>query len=150
MSYEEAPAPESAGDSSEGDAPTIGSRSGDAVGMNGIETKGYALIGPMAHHYIFGNLAVADYIDRGQRRIVTLEQEMNLPKDDPNFLYYRELRDGYRWAIATKAGPDRRYAVYLQSNSSSANAKPTWRRMQRAQLQWSRRAPAMTDSVVFE
>ena len=130
--------------------PAVGSRSGDAVGMNGIETRGYALIGPMGHHYIFGNLAVADYIDRGERRIVTLEQEMNLPKDDPNFLYYRELRGGNRWAIATKAGPDRRYAIYFQTAAAAADGQPRWQRMQRAQLQWSRRTSSMAESVAFE
>jgi hypothetical protein len=150
MPFETTPSGESPSESSADDAPAIGSRSGDAVGMSGIETKGYALIGPIGHHYIFGNLAVADYIDRGQRRIVTLEQEVNLPKDDPNFLYYRELRDGNRWAIATKAGPDRRYAIYFQAANSRGDAGTSWRRMQRAQLQWSRRAAPMEESMVME
>jgi len=118
--------------------------------MNGIETKGYALVGPVAHHYIFGNLAVADYIDRGQRRIVTLEQETDLPKADPNFLYYREIRDGNRWAIATKAGPDRRYGVYFQVRGTAGDGQSAWRRLQRAQLQWSRRTPSITESAFFE
>lgn len=148
--YESQPADEPAPSAAEEDAPAIGSRSGDAIGMNGIETKGYALIGPTAHHYIFGNLAVADYIDRGQRRIVTLEQELDLPKADPNFLYYREVRDGNRWAFATKAGPDRRYAVYFQSGSAPASSQPSWRRFQRAQLQWSRKSPQIAGTVMFE
>ncbi len=148
--YESQPATESTDSSAEEAPPAIGSRSGDAVGMNGIETKGYALIGPTAHHYIFGNLAVSDYIDRGQRRIVTLEQELDLPKADPNFLYYREIRDGNRWAFATKAGPDRRYAVYFQPSGADAGGKTSWRRFQRASLQWSRRAPQIAESMVFE
>jgi hypothetical protein len=148
LPYEERSSSES--DDPDSEAPAIGSRTGDAVVMNGIETKGYALVSPTAHHYIFGNLAVADYIDRGQRRIVTMEQETDLPKADPNFLYYREIRDGNRWAFATKAGPDRRYAVYYQSPGATADGKPKWRRMQRAELQWSRRTPSFTESVVFE
>lgn len=118
--------------------------------MNGVETKGYALIGPMAHHYIFGNLAVADFIDRGQRKIVSLELETNLPKDDPNYLYYREIREGGRWAFATKAGPDRRYGVYYQAAGSVAQGGPAWRRMQRAQLQWSRRVQPVEETMVME
>jgi hypothetical protein len=132
------------------EAPAIGSRTGDAVGMNGIETTGYALVGPTAHHYIFGNLAVADYLWQGRRHMVSLELETNLPKDDPNFLYYREIRDGHRWAFATKAGPDRRFAVFYQPQPSTASAKPAWRRVQRAQLQWPRRGTAIDDGMVME
>lgn len=128
----------------------MGSRSGDAVGMNGIETKGYALIGPTAHHYIFGNLAVADYIYRGERRIVTLELETDLPKPDPNYFYYRELRDGNRWAIAAKAGSDRRYAVLYQPYQPNQTGKPQWQRIQRAQLQWPRRVLPTEEAMVME
>jgi hypothetical protein len=104
-------------------------------GGSGQTPRGWGLAGPSGRHYVFGDLAVADYRWQGERHIVTLELETNLPKEDPNFLYYRETRDGHRWALATHAGPDRMYSVYFQPQSQPvAGGKPTWRRFQRAEL----------------
>lgn len=84
-----------------------------------MEHSGWALIGPRGRHYFFGGLAVADYVAGGVRRIVTLQQEEPtlLPKPDEDFLYYRELGTGDRWAIGRQPLGDDTYVVYHQGAS---------------------------------
>ena len=102
----------------------------DPVVVGRLEHTGWGLSGPRARHYIFGGLATADYMLEGQRRIVTLQEETEFPQPDPNYLYYRELRDGHWWAFRKHPWPDRTYSVWFRP--SGANAK--WRRVQLAML----------------
>jgi hypothetical protein len=85
-----------------------------------MEHSGWALIGPRGRHYFFGGLAVADYVAQGERHIVTLQQEEPtlLPKPDDEFLYYRELGTGDRWAIGRQPLRDDTYVIYRQPASA--------------------------------
>ena len=113
----------------------------EPVVVGNLEHKGFALWGPHGRHYFFGGLAVADYTVRGERQIVTLQQEEPtlLPKPDHNFLYYRELKSGHRWAIGRHPLADGTYIVYFQPHKEAgekpANPKRTWQEFQRALLQ---------------
>lgn len=105
----------------------------DPVVVGNMEHLGWSLSGPQAKHYIFGGLAVADYVAAGKRRIVTLQEHTDLLKPDPDYLYYRELRDGNWWAFRKHPWPDRTYSVWFRSADAPASGK--WQRMQRARLQ---------------
>lgn len=105
----------------------------DPVVVGNLEHLGWSLSGPRAKHYIFGGLAVADYVSAGKRRIVTLQEHTDLLKPDPDYLYYRELRDGNWWAFRKHPWPDRTYSVWFRSADAPASGK--WQRMQRARLQ---------------
>lgn len=99
-----------------------------------LEHAGYVLVGPRGRHYVFGGLAVADYDADGQHKIVTLklEEPTLLPKPDENFIYYRELGSGRRWAISRQPQADDTYPVYFQP----AAAAPKWTLFHRARLIW--------------
>jgi hypothetical protein len=96
--------------------------------------EGLGLYGPQGRHYLFGRLAVADYVWEGQHRIVQLEREepASLPRVDPNYLYYREAGTGRRWAIGTQSAADGTYAVLFQP----AGGAKVWRLLHRAQWNW--------------
>jgi hypothetical protein len=114
------------------------------VVVGNLEHKGFALWGPHGRHYFFGGLAVADYVSHGQRQIVTLQQEEPtlLPKPDENFLYYRELQSGHRWAIGRHALADGTYVLYYQPHKEAGavatTPKRAWQEFQRARLQRSK------------
>jgi hypothetical protein len=133
-------------------APEVPVEETEPVVVGNLEHQGWVLTGPRGRHYFFGGLAVADYVDQGERRIVTLQQEEPtlLPKPDPHFLYYRELQSGNRWAIAREPLSDNTYVVFFQrkgtvkeatgdsdtdSTSSSAAAKKAWKEFQRSRLE---------------
>jgi hypothetical protein len=110
-----------------------------------LEHSGWGLVGAGGRHYVFGGLAVADYVRSGQRHIVTLQQEEPslLAKPDDNFLYYRELGAGNRWAIGRHPQADEMYLVYFQpqaelpsAGESKAPARPKWTLFHRARLIW--------------
>jgi hypothetical protein len=105
----------------------------DPVVVGRMEHMGWSLTGPRAKHYIFGGLAVADYVWQGKRRIVTLQEYTDLPKPYEDYLYYRELRDGNWWAFRKHPWPDRTYSVWFRSASAPAGSK--WQRFQRARIQ---------------
>ena len=124
----------------------------EPVVVGNMEHQGWVLTGPRGRHYFFGGLAVADYVDQGERRIVTLQQEEPtlLPKPDPHFLYYRELQSGNRWAIAREPLSDNTYVVFFQrkgtvkeavgdseagSTPSSTAARKGWKEFQRSRLE---------------
>ena len=106
----------------------------DPVVVGRMEHLGWSLTGPRAKHYIFGGLAVADYVWQGKRRIVTLQEHTDLPKPDENYLYYRELREGNWWAFRKHPWPDRTYSVWFRP-ANQPGAK--WQRLHFAQLQMS-------------
>ena len=89
-----------------------------------MEHTGYGLVGSGGRHYIFGGLAMADYARGGRRHIVTLQlqEPTTLAKPDEDFLYYRELGSGHRWAIGRHPLKDDTYAVYFQPTSEGAAA----------------------------
>lgn len=102
-----------------------------------MEHAGYGLVGSSGRHYVFGGLAVADYTHSGQHHIVTLQlqEPTTLPKSDEDFLYYRELGAGHRWAIGRHPLKDDSYAVYFQPASASGTAEK-WTLFHRARLIW--------------
>ena len=104
-----------------------------------MEHAGYGLVGSGGRHYIFGGLAVADYTRGSQRHIVTLQlqEPTTLAKPDEDFLYYRELGSGHRWAIGRHPLKDDSYAVYFQpARSSEGAATAKWSLFHRARLIW--------------
>lgn len=105
----------------------------DPVVVGNLEHLGWSLSGPRAKHYIFGGLAVADYVSQGKRRIVTLQEHVDLLKPDPDYLYYRELRDGNWWAFRKHPWPDRTYSVWFRAADAPAGGK--WQRLQMARIQ---------------
>ena len=102
-----------------------------------MEHAGYGLVGSGGRHYIFGGLAIADYHHGDQHYIVTLQlqEPTTLPKADEDFLYYRELGSGRRWAIGRHPLKDDSYAVYFQPASTPA-AAAKWTLFHRARLIW--------------
>lgn len=114
----------------------------EPVVVGNLEHQGWALAGPRGRHYFFGGLAVADYVYQGERRIVTLQQEEPtlLPKPDKNFLYYRELESGHRWAVAREPLSDGAYVVFYQRKGTvkSTDPKKAWKEFQRAHLEWKK------------
>lgn len=116
-----------------------------------LEHSGWGLNGAHGRHYVFGGLAIADYTWRGMRHIVTLQQEEPtlLEKPDDNFLYYRELGAGHRWAIGRYPSADDTYAIYFQpqpeqtqTTDAKPPAKPKWSLFQRARLMMPEQQPA--------
>lgn len=128
----------------------------EPVVVGNLEHQGWALAGPRGRHYFFGGLAVADYVYQGERRIVTLQQEEPtlLPKPDKNFLYYRELESGHRWAVGREPLASGSYVIFYQrkgsetertkSTAPSAEPKKSWQEFQRSRLEWKK--PAAADS----
>ena len=112
--------------------PGGGAQADDPTIVGRMEHEGWGLTGPKARHYIFGGLAVADYVWQGKRRIVTLQEETNFPKPDPDYLYYRELRTGNWWAFRKHPWPDRTYSVWFRSVEQPGSK---WQRLQLAALQ---------------
>ena len=106
------------------------------------QAQGWGLIGPSGRHYSVGASALADYLHRGQRHIVTLDAENPASHSTPdeNFLYFRETRTGHRWAIARYPSGDQRYRVYFQS----ADSPGVWQPFQRSQLTWE---PQLDDEL---
>lgn len=102
----------------------------DPVVVGRMEHEGWSLSGPRGRHYIFGGLAMADYVWEGKRRIVTLQEQTGFPQPDPDYLYYRELRDGNWWAFRKHPWPDRTYSVWFRPSASNAR----WRRLHLATL----------------
>jgi hypothetical protein len=103
----------------------------DPTVVGNLEHLGWSLTGPRARHYIFGGLAVADYVWQGKRRMVTLQEQTDFPKPDPDYLYYRELRSGNWWAFRKHPWPDRTYSVWFRDASQPGSK---WQRLQLAQL----------------
>jgi hypothetical protein len=126
----------------------------EPVVVGNLEHQGWALAGPRGRHYFFGGLAVADYAYQGERRIVTLQQEEPtlLPKPDKNFLYYRELESGHRWAVGREPLASGTYVIFYQRKGSetepgastgpSAEPKKAWQEFQRSRLEWKKPAAA--------
>jgi hypothetical protein len=104
----------------------------DPTVVGRMEHEGWGLSGPRARHYIFGGLAVADYSWQGKRRIVTLQEQTDFPKPDPDYLYYRELRSGNWWAFRKHPWPDRTYSVWFRPVEQPGGK---WQRLQLAVLQ---------------
>ena len=102
-----------------------------------MEHAGYGLVGSGGRHYIFGGLAIADYSRNGEQHIVTLklEEPTTLAKPDEEFLYYRELGAGHRWAIGRHPLKDDTYAVYFQPQPAG-RAASKWTLFHRARLIW--------------
>jgi hypothetical protein len=69
----------------------------------------------------------------GRRRIVALQREEQI--QDEKYVYYRELRDGHRWAIARRTGSDGKFGVWFQYVPSAANPQPGWLSFHRARLE---------------
>ncbi|MCI0360199.1 MAG: hypothetical protein L0211_17110 [Planctomycetaceae bacterium] len=109
----------------------------DPTVIGQVEHFGYALVGPRGRHYVFGGIAMADYSDSaGTRRIVTMQLEE--ASSDAEFVYYRELREGHRWALARKAGAEGQFGVWIQLASSGSQDRPKWQPFQRARLEQPR------------
>src|SRR5262245_57290212 len=116
-----------------------------------VEHSGYALVGPRGRHYVFGGLAIADYADSaGTRRIVTMQLEAGRGNQD--YVIYRELREGHRWALSRKAGTDGQFGVWIQLASSGPTDRPKWQSFQRARLEeprdaGGRRSTALANNI---
>lgn len=125
---------------------------GDATVIGNVEHLGWGLVGSRGRHYMFGGIAMADYSDSaGQRRIVALQREDQI--EDAKHLYYRELRDGHRWAIAREPSSreptaGRIYAVWFQLAPTKAGEKPTWLPFHRARLEEQRPASMSASTVI--
>ena len=96
-----------------------------------VEHEGYGLVGSRGRFYVFGGIAMADYSDSaGARRIVTLQLEDQI--QDDNHVYYRELREGHRWAFSRQPGTDGMHGVWVQLLASDSASQPRWQPFQRA------------------
>ncbi|QDU26436.1 hypothetical protein ETAA8_15140 [Anatilimnocola aggregata] len=104
----------------------------DPVVVGRMEHLGWSLTGPRARHYVFGGLAVADYVWQGKRRIVTLQEQATTPNPDPEYLYYSELRDGHWWAFRKQPWPDNTYSVWYRPQQ---NPPSKWIRLQLSRLE---------------
>jgi hypothetical protein len=103
----------------------------DPTVVGQLEHTGYALIGSRGRFYLFGGLAVADYTDSaGTRRIVTMQFEDQVT--DQQHVYYRELREGHRWAFSRQAGRDGLFGTWIQLAASDLAAQPKWQSFQRS------------------
>jgi hypothetical protein len=105
-----------------------------------MEHSGYALVGSGGRHYVFGGLAVADYVQNEKQHMVTLqlEEPTMMAKPDDDFLYFRELGSGHRWALGRHPLADDTYAVYFQPKAKGAAASK-WSLFHRARLIWPER-----------
>ncbi|HUE72023.1 MAG TPA: hypothetical protein VMP01_14140 [Pirellulaceae bacterium] len=101
-----------------------------------MEHAGYGLVGSGGRHYVFGGLAVADYVRNDRRHIITLqlEEPTMMAKPDDDFLYFRELGSGHRWALGRHPLADDAYVVYFQPRREGAPNK--WSLFHRARLIW--------------
>jgi hypothetical protein len=77
---------------------------------------------------------MADYTWQNRHRVVTLAEETATEQADPKFLYYRELGDGHRWAVAKSADRDRTYAVYFQPRGEESATRTRWALFYRGRL----------------
>ncbi len=93
---------------------------GDPAVIGRMQHEGYGLAGGRIRLYVFGGLATADYRTDDARQIVMMEEETNLPLPDKNFLYYRELKSGTRWAVGRFPREDRTYTIFQQTSDSPA------------------------------
>ena len=119
---------------------------GDPTVVGQLEHLGWGLVGSRGRHYVFGGLAMADYADSaGQRRIVVLQREDQI--SDDKYLYYRELRDGHRWALARKPAAGGTYGVWFQLASADRATKPQWLSFHRARLEMPADGPAVPAST---
>lgn len=102
----------------------------DPTVVGQVEHTGSALVGSRGRFYLFGGLAIADYSDSGgTRRIVTMQLE---EQATDQHIYYRELREGHRWAFSRQAGRDGMYGTWIQLAASEPAAKPKWQSFQRS------------------
>ena len=111
-----------------------------------VEHEGYGLVGSRGRFYLFGGIAMADYSDSaGARRIVTLELEDQI--QDENHVYYRELREGHRWAFSRQAGADGMHGVWVQLSANDSPIQPRWQPFQRARREEPREASAPSSAA---
>lgn len=109
-----------------------------------VEHEGYALVGSRGQFYLFGGIAMADYSDSaGARRIVTLQLEDQI--QDDNHVYYRELREGHRWAFSRQAGADGMHGVWVQLAAADSARERKWQPFQRARKEEPREAGTSVD-----
>jgi hypothetical protein len=121
--------------------------SGDPTVIGQVEHEGYALVGSRGRFYVFGGLAIADYSDSaGTRRIVTLQHEDQI--QDERHTYYRELREGHRWAFSRQRGRDGQFGVWVQLAPLDAAQQPKWQSFQRARLESPREGSATSPTPV--
>lgn len=109
--------------------------------VGGMEHFGWGLSGSKGRHYFFGGTAFADYTVDGRRYVVSMKEEDDaaLLPDREQFMYYRELGTGHRWAISKHAGRDGGYAIYFQvyqapQARADIAAKPRWAPFHNARL----------------
>ncbi len=113
----------------------------DPTVIGQVEHEGYGLVGSRGRFYLFGGIGMADYSDSaGTRRIITLQREDQ--SQDDNHVYYRELREGHRWAFSRQAGRDGMHGVWVQLAAAEPAAEPKWQPFQRARMELPREAGA--------
>jgi hypothetical protein len=121
--------------------------SGDPTVIGQVEHEGYALVGSRGRFYVFGGLAMADYTDSaGTRRIVTLQHEDQI--QDEKHVYYRELREGHRWAFSRQRGRDGQFGVWVQLAAREGAQQPKWQSFQRARLESPREGSAIRPTPI--
>ena len=120
---------------------------GDPTVIGQVEHEGYALLGSRGRFYVFGGLAMADYTDSaGTRRIVTLQHEDQI--QDERHTYYRELREGHRWAFSRQRGRDGNFGVWVQLTAADATQPAKWQSYQRAKLELPREGVGIAPTPV--
>lgn len=113
----------------------------DPTVIGQVEHEGFGLVGSRGRFYLFGGIAMADYSDSaGTRRIVTLQREDQIR--DEKHVYYRELREGHRWAFSRQPGSDGMHGVWVQLAAADPAAPPKWQPFQRARKESPREAGA--------
>jgi hypothetical protein len=95
-------------------------------------TPGWGIYGPRGRLYSVGDLAIVDYLRKGQRNIVALAEEdpASHARIDPNFLYFREAVAGHRWAIGRQMRTDGTFSLFFQA----ADEPGDWKLFQRSRL----------------
>jgi hypothetical protein len=120
---------------------------GDPTVIGQVEHEGYALVGSRGRFYVFGGLAMADYTDSAStRRIVTLQHEDRI--QDEKHVYYRELREGHRWAFSRQRGRDGQFGVWVQLAAADAAQPAKWQSYQRARLETPRNGGGIAPTAV--
>jgi hypothetical protein len=109
--------------------------------VGNVQPVGWGLQGAQGRLYFFGGIAMADYTWQNRHRVVSLAEEPATEQADPKFLYYRELGDGHRWAVAKSADRDRTYAIYFQPRGQAASTRARWALFERARLVEDSRFP---------
>jgi hypothetical protein len=109
--------------------------------VGNVQPVGWGLQGAQGRLYFFGGIAMADYTWQKRHRVVTLAEETATEQADPKFLYYRELGDGHRWAVAKSADRDRTYAIYFQPRGPADATRARWALFERARLVEDSRFP---------